>query len=125
VAISPDRLDAICRIPHTLSKRSLRDAVTDTGYQDLRPALGRDDLAGHLSRHPKLVLDWLRYSQEKRTSGGWYLMRSAQDWVVGRLAGPESERELRFGAGPDACAEFILRELDDVARRTVGASRSG
>jgi hypothetical protein len=124
LAISPDRLDPICRIPEALPRRSLRDLIDETGYRDLRSALNRDDVAAHLVRHPTLVLEWLRYSENKRTSGGWYLMHPSSGWVVGRLAGPEHERELRFGSGPEACAEFILRELDGVAGDPAGAPRS-
>jgi hypothetical protein len=126
VAVPSDRLDAICRIPQALtaSKRSLRDVVADSGFRELRSELTRDNLAAHLAGHPTLVLDWLRYSADKRSAGGWYLMRPGATWVVGRLGGTEQERELRFGSGPEACAEFILRELDDVADRAVGASRS-
>jgi hypothetical protein len=98
--------------------------VDESGYREARPMLTREDLSAHLARHPKLVLDWLRYSEDKRTSGGWYLIHPASGWVVGRLGGSEQEREIRFGSGPDACAEFILRELDGVADGVVGASRS-
>ena len=124
MTISPDRLDAICRIPQALSRRSLRDALASAGYLELRTALTHEDLATYLAGHPPLVLDWLRYSEGKRTSGGWYLMRPATGWVVGRLGGSEAEREIRYGSGADACADFILRELADVADGTVGASRS-
>ena len=126
MAVQSDRLDAICRIPQALatSKRSLRDVVSDSGYRGLRPELTRENLTAHLARHPKVVLDWLRYSANKRSAGGWYLMHPEAAWVVGRLGGSEQERDLRFGSGPEACAEFILRELDDVADGAVGASRS-
>lgn len=122
--ISSDRLDPICRIPEALPQRSLRDLIDETGYRYLRPALSRDEVTSYLVRHPKLVLEWLRYSENKRTSGGWYLMHPSSGWVVGRLAGPEQERELRFGSGPEACAEFILRELDSVAGDPAGTPRS-
>ena len=125
MAISSDRLDPICRIPEALSRRSLRDLVAETGYRDVRPQLSRQNVADHLARHPGLVLEWLRYSEDKRTSGGWYLLHPSTGWIVGRLAGPEQERELRFGSGPEACAEFILRELDSVAGDPVRTSRSG
>jgi hypothetical protein len=125
VTIPLDRLEAICRIPHALADHSLGDLIAETGYRELRPALTRDLVVGYLAAHPKLVLDWLRYSENKRTPGGWYLMRTGARWVVGRLGGSEQERELRFGSGPEACAEFILRELDGVADGMVGASRSG
>jgi hypothetical protein len=120
-----DRLDSICRIPQGLSRLSLRDLVAQTGYLDLRPTLTRQEIADHLARHPGLVLDWLRYSEDKRTSGGWYLLHPSKEWIVGRLSGPEHERELRFGPGPEACAEFILRELDGVAGDSAGAPRAG
>ena len=122
---SPDQLDAICRIPEGLVRAPLRQLVTETRYREVRPTLSRENLAEHLSRHPGLVRDWLRYSEDKRTSGGWYLMHPASGWLVGRLGGPETDRELRFGSGPEACAEFILRELDGVAGEPVGAPRLG
>jgi hypothetical protein len=120
-----DQLDAICRIPEGLAGHSLRDLVAETRYRELRAALTREELTDYLARHPGLVRGWLRYSEDKRTSGGWYLMHPASGWLVGRLSGPENERELRFGSGPEACAEFILRELDGVAGEPVGAPRSG
>jgi hypothetical protein len=124
VSTSPDRLDLICRIPESLPRHSLRDLVAAVGYEEVRPALTRQDLTEHLARHPGLVLEWLRYSEDKRTSGGWYLLHPSTGWLVGRLAGPEQERELRFGTGPEACAEFILRELDSLAGDPAGTPRS-
>jgi hypothetical protein len=124
MAISSDRLDPICRIPESLPRRSLRDLVAETGYRELRRTLSRQDVADHLAAHPGLVLEWLRYSEDKRNSGGWYLLHPSTGWVVGRLSGPDDERELRFATGPDACAEFILRELDSVAGDPVGTPRS-
>ncbi len=120
---SSGQLDSICRIPEALGRRSLLDLVAETGYRDLRPTLSPADLADHLARHPGLVLEWLRYSQDKRVPGGWYLLRPSAEWVVGRLGGPEHERELRFRSGPEACAEFILRELDSVAGDPAGTPR--
>jgi hypothetical protein len=124
VPISADRLDPICHIPRRLARRSLRDLVRETRYAELRPTLTRAELAEHLARHPGLVFDWLRYSEEKRAPGGWHLLHPSTGWVVSRVAGAEEERDLRFGSGPEACAEFILRELDSVAGDPVGTPRS-
>jgi hypothetical protein len=121
VAVSSDQLDQICRIPERMTGRALRDLIAEAHYIELRPHLSRDDLATHLAKHPGLVLTWLRYSEDKRTSGGWYLLHPASGWLVGRLGG----RELRFGSGPEACAEFILRELDGVADGMVAAPDRG
>lgn len=124
MTISLDQLDSICRIPRSASRQSMSRLVTATGYRELRPALSRELVAEYLARHPDRVREWLRYSQDKRASGGWYLLHLSSGWVVGRLSGEEQERELRFGSGPEACAEFILRELDSVAGDPVGTQRS-
>lgn len=125
VSITSDELESICTLPRAVPRASLRNAVSATGYRELRPLLTRDAIAGFLSRHPGLVREWLRYSEDKRTSGGWYLLHPTSGWIVGRLAGPEEERELRFGSGAEACAEFILRELDSVVGEPADAPRSG
>ncbi len=125
MAISSDRLDQICRILERMTHRSLGDLVADAHYRDLRARLSRDDLADYLAKHPGLVFRWLRYSEDNRSSGVWYLLHPASGWIVGRLDGPEGERELRFGSGPEACAEFILRQLDAVADRMVAAPDRG
>jgi hypothetical protein len=106
-----------------LGKRSLADVVAETGYRDLRPTLTRQGISDYLARHPGLGLGWLRYSEDKRTPGGWYLLHPSREWIVGRLDGPEQERELRFRSGPEACAEFIVRELDSAADDRVGTQR--
>jgi hypothetical protein len=98
--------------------------VEQTGYRELRPTLTPQMLSGYLARHSGRVSEWLHYSQDKRTSGGWYLLQLSSEWLVGRLGGPDSERELRFASGPEACAEFILRELDGVVGREAGSLRS-
>jgi hypothetical protein len=124
MAMTFDRLERICRIPAALSRRSLQALVIETGYRELRPTLSRAEVAAYLAKHPGLVLEWLRYSENKRTSGGWYLLHPSTGWLVGQLAGQGEERELRFETGPEACAEFILRELDSVAGDPVGTPRS-
>ena len=125
MAISSEQLEAISRIPERLEARSIANALVESGYREVRRELSRAELADYLARHPSRIRDWVRYSEEKQTSGGWYLLHPTAEWIVGRLAGPEEERELRFRAGPEACAEFILRELDSVAADAGGTSRSG
>jgi hypothetical protein len=100
---------AILRVGRDTSARgaglSLRDALTRCRYRDVRPSFGPPDLAPLLRRHPDLVQDWERYSEDKRTSGGWYLAGKS----IGRVGAPDV---VGFSSEEEAVAEFGIRELD-------------
>ena len=114
---SSEQLANICGIAHDSSLRgagrSLHELIDTSGYRHLRPSLSEGLIADYLAEHPELVAQWSMYSDDKRTSGGWYFLHEADSWVVGRL-GPAGNRsdELHFDSASEACARFILLELD-------------
>lgn len=114
-----DQLAAICRIPEVFytSGASFVDAVRASGYVELRPKLSAADLTAYLDRHPELIGRWLVYSSDKRVPEGWYLL-DRPVWSVGRLGGAEKAcvPERRFESSAEACAVFILHELDDITQ---------
>jgi hypothetical protein len=121
--VGASRIETICRIPDDYygwsrpsSNKSWKALLAASHYSELRPQLTAVQLAAHLHAHPLLVSQWERYSEDKRTSGGWYFVRSLDGWVLGRLtsAGARDERLVR-AADPEACAEYILLELDWLA----------
>jgi hypothetical protein len=71
--------------------------------------ISNEVVAAGLSRDPALVEDWLSYSEDKRTSSGWFLTRTVDaDWLVGYYpTGPRT----RFGNAVEACASFVLKEM--------------
>jgi hypothetical protein len=101
----------VLRIAHETSMRgaglSLREALSRTHYKDRRAAFGADDLRPTLKAHERLAEEWFAYSEDKRTSGGWYLLRSGE---IGRVGDPESL--MRFDSLEEAVAEYVIRELD-------------
>lgn len=112
-----DQLSAICRIPEVYyaSTASFLDAVRASRYSELRPKLSAADLTAYLDRHPDLIGRWLVYSHDKRVPEGWYLL-DRPVWAVGRLGGGEKAcvPEQRFENSAEACAIFILHELDEL-----------
>jgi hypothetical protein len=68
------------------------------------------------------VEQWERYSWDKRTTGGYYLLRSGNEWTVGKLRMPGAVKEtlLAGSSEPEVCAEYILLELDCLV--SIGAS---
>jgi len=79
----------------------------DAEYRTLRSDFDVNDIRRVLDSHYELIDQWVRYSQDKRTDGGWYL--KASDSSIGSLAEPA---ELRFGSVADTVANYAIRELD-------------
>ena len=86
---------------------SLRDALARTRYKELRQNFGPKELVPLIDTHPALVGEWVAYSEDKRTSGGWYLLDNGE---VGRSDHPELREQ--FDSTPEAVAEYVVRELD-------------
>src|ERR1700675_2444980 len=105
------RLDAILDIGHSASMRgigiSLREALKVTGYAEYRSSFTAADLLPYVAAHPELIEQWLSYSEDKRTDGGWYIRR---DGKIGRVLKPGTERQ--YATIQDAVAEYVLLELD-------------
>ena len=109
----PDRqqqLLAILGIARETSHRgrglSLRDALLETCYSELKPNLEAGELIPLLSEHPELVEDWIAYSQDKRTSEGWALLESGEIYCV------ETEAREAFESIERATAEYVIREMN-------------
>lgn len=69
------RLILILRIGRDVSPRgdgvSIRDALKRVSYVGYRTTFKANDLLPLIAADPTLVEDWLAYSEDKRTSGGW------------------------------------------------------
>ena len=114
---SHDQLARLCRIARDSSARgagaSLRELLAASGYRGLRPSLTETGIAEYLGHHPELVTQWSMYSENKRTTGGWYFTQSGYVWIVGRLGSRGARSDERtHDSRPEAGAQFILLELD-------------
>lgn len=88
----------------------MEQALERASYQVHRAAVSVSDLLEVLRLEPGLVEQWLCYSEDKRTTGGWYVKRNGE---IGRVLMPESR--VVFDTTPEAVAEYVLRELDHSA----------
>jgi hypothetical protein len=105
------RLMAILRIGHDASLRgngiSINDALARVHYLAYRPTFKASDLRALIHKHPALIEEWLAYSEDKRTSGGWYVLRSGE---IGQALKPESR--ITYSCMSEAVSEYVVRELD-------------
>ena len=99
----------ILQIGHDTSMRgigiSLRDAIAQSRYKELRSTFTPADLVSLIQSNSQFVQEWLSYSEDKRTRGGWYLLESGE---IGQIGGTE----LQFPSIQSAVAHYVVRELD-------------
>jgi hypothetical protein len=86
---------------------SMRMALTQAKYKELRSGFGPGDLIPLLKLSPEIMEEWFSYSEDQRTSGGWYLLDSG---VIGQVGSPDSR--ISFETLEQAVAEYVVRELD-------------
>ena len=83
VMIKDVELLPIIQIARNVSARglglSMQNAIQETGYAKLRSKLDSAQLVRILREHPDYVTDWLIYSVDKRTAGGWYLIENTKE----------------------------------------------
>ncbi len=105
------QLLTILRIGHETSARgaglSLHEALARTQYLMARSGFGPIDLLPLIKLHPTLREEWISYSEDKRTSGGWYLTEKGE---IGRVG--VAEERIKLDSLDEAVAEYVVRELD-------------
>ncbi|MGC4094370.1 MAG: hypothetical protein QM756_41965 [Polyangiaceae bacterium] len=97
----------------SIQNRSLtfRDLVAKTGCMRAPATLSITALESCLSQSPELVLEWLRFSAEKRSLDGCSFRKlGEQTFEVGAADRPIA---LVVNGAVRACAAYILRELCD------------
>ena len=107
--MSTETVERVCRLPveYRTADLSWRDLVSRSGWSADATLDGQ--LAEYLRDRPDLVDAWFGFSQDKRTSPGWYLQEDPLGgYVVGWYPG---SRQDRFMDRVAACAEFIRHEL--------------
>jgi hypothetical protein len=104
-------LQGILGIGHATSMRgagiSMHEALKVAGYAEHRPSFTAAELRLVIADHPELIEQWMSYSEDKRTDGGWYIRR---DGKIGRVL--KSATEHQYATIQDAVAEYIVLELD-------------
>ena len=96
---------------------SIYQLFLDSGYLTLQEEISIDDIKAELRDCPYLVQSWLNYSEDKRTSGGWYLIKENENtYVVGTL---ETNNNYTFTDDIEACAQFVINEIERMRKRKL------
>jgi hypothetical protein len=93
---------------------SLRDALGRSNYKQLRASFNAEDLRPLIRKNRELIQEWIDYSADKRTDGGWYLTEQGEIGQAGT-----SGSLIHFSTLDEAVAYYVVRELDFWASMNV------
>ena len=107
----------LCYLPRVLRSRgdvTAVDLVRESGFLASPEGLMREVIEAVLAAEPQLVDDWMRYSEDKRVSEGWYFKRGSENnnYLVGFYPGSlEDSYTNQFAA----CARYVEEEIKSIA----------
>lgn len=112
-----DRFARICTVPAEYGQgdRSLLEVVRASGFAEFRGQFAPRELADYLRAKPAIVDQWIAYSEDKRTTEGWYLRPPYSIGRVARWSPPM--HEVKHPDLAAACAAFIIAELGAILDR--------
>jgi hypothetical protein len=109
-------IEKICNLPldFRITDKSSLALLQESKFSDFHNDITKQDIIDYLSRHKNLIHNWEIWSEDKRT-GGYYLSISPDKYLVGSLDKDGKENFSKsFVSAEDACAEFILREVNAI-----------
>jgi hypothetical protein len=101
---------------HKLGNVSMFSLLEATGYFGLHDQISEEDIRDGLVRCPECAQEWLQYSEDKRTSNGWYVVQNEEGlYETGFVAhAGTSTNRVQYDSSIHACASFIKHELEDI-----------
>ncbi|HQU37129.1 MAG TPA: hypothetical protein PLR65_11145, partial [Anaerolineales bacterium] len=112
----------ICSMPKNFRIRtgkSITQLFNETGYLKEPKIVSKEALIDYLKENPELIEEWENYSGDKHYSPNWYFLNNDPEWIVGYASAPSQEQKRVYQSRFEACAEFILHELEEIAEHAT------
>jgi hypothetical protein len=108
-----DCIERICRLPLDFKKgdKSLFTLATESQFLTYRKQINLSDIGNKIEDKPDLIETWKAYSEDKRTSGGYYFT-SKHIGAINDKGKTIFQRD--FATDTAACSEYILREVSSI-----------
>lgn len=100
-----------------MGDKSIYTLLMETGYAKIRDQITIEAIRNSLLKHPECVPEWIQYSEDKRTTSGWFFSEGRSgEFIVGCLADGDKQEESQqsYNDETDACAVFVKREIDSI-----------
>jgi hypothetical protein len=103
---------------HSLGSISIFSLLEETGYFELHDQISEHDIRTALLCCPECVQEWIQYSEDKRSSSGWYLTLNDEGLYETAYfnvkAVPNTTNRVQYENAIDACAAFIKHEIESI-----------
>lgn len=109
-------IERICNLPlvFKVADKSSLTLLQESKFADLCNDITKQNIIDYLLLHGKLIKTWEIWSGDKRT-WGYYLSINSDNYFVGSLDKDGKENFSKsFATAEEACAEFILREVNAI-----------
>jgi hypothetical protein len=105
----------ICELPVDFKRldKSTYALAKESGFKHTSKDIQIIEIKKYLQQNPHLIIEWAILSQDKRTSGGFYLILDNEN-VVGSLDSGYRRHDIKFETEIDACAEYIYLETSSI-----------
>jgi len=114
----PNTVINIINIPVEYNKRddvSIFSLIEESGYFNAHDQITYDDIRAAIVEYPESVNAWLQYSEDKRSSDGWYFKPADQGYEVGFFGQKMIDRKHQIYSNRlEACAVFIKNEIEAI-----------
>ena len=111
---------ACCEIGSEYAETGTRriDILEEAARAHAEKPFNHSELANALRETPEIVDGWLLWSEDKRWSPAWYFSAEKQNsFHVGYYTSNSGQQlETRYEDRYNACAAFIVHELEDYKR---------
>jgi hypothetical protein len=96
---------------------SIYTLLKETGYFELHAEINEKDIFDLLIQYPEHIKQWLNWSENKRSSSGWYFKESEnQKYIVGSFPDNGKLKTSEYTNAAEACSFFIKREIEDIRK---------
>lgn len=97
------------------NNRSIYSLLKETGYFEFHNQVNKSDIYECLILYPDCIIQWLDWSENKRSNSGWYFTQeTATKYIVGYFPSTEDLKPIIYSDMNEACATFILLEIEDI-----------
>lgn len=106
---------------------SIFSLLKESGYFEVHNLISPEEIRSALAIEPEYVDEWLAYSEDKRTSQGWYFLRDeGGGYVVGYFNSLSGDKlRTKYVDQLEACTNFIKKEVDTIRKFEETSDQNG
>lgn len=98
------------------NSKSIYSLLRETGYYEIYNKVTEGVIELELINRTQYIAPWLIWSENKRSSKGWYFFKNENNKFVVAYLGPDEKNEsnTEFDHAVEACAQYIKKEIEDI-----------